>query len=307
MIATLIGKFISLPAFFRELKCVDNMNSSDFQQDTRHGAVGIPRITRGIFRTATGITLLQALAARLSDHEESQTDKPLWAAWLWGDAGRLLDDGSLGTFTVIAGDSSGVSADIHDGIPVWLAPDQAEEPTKADADGAMAMLLVSEPPAMEAYRVSRTINSPRSNTPKLLDPVGRDFGQRRQGRGLRRSTRQAKNDSISIGMCREEGPSNDCANEGHPPHPCKSRTSHLHTNNRREHQQRHTDPTRNSVLHPGVAATANNGAIRDFAVAERTLQNQAHGVFSSGLLPLSAALAKALATIATRRDPPAED
>lgn len=224
-----------------------------------------------------------------------------------GDASRLLDDGSLGTCTVIAGDSSGVSADIHDRIPVWLALDQAEESTKADADGAMAMPLISEPPAMEAYRVSRAVNAPRSNTPKLLDPVGRDFGQRRQGRGLRRSTRQAKNDSISIDMCREEAPSNDCANEGHPPHPCKSRTSHPHSNNRREHQQWHTDPARNSVLHPGVAATANNGAIRDFAVAERTLQNQAHGVFSRGLLPLSAALAKALATIATRRDPPAAD
>ena len=84
MIATLIGKFISLPVFFRELKCVNNMNSSDFQQDTRHGAVGIPRMTRGIFRIATGITLLQALAARLSHHVESQADKPLWAAGLWG-------------------------------------------------------------------------------------------------------------------------------------------------------------------------------------------------------------------------------
>lgn len=42
---------------------------------------------------------------------------------------------------------------------------------KADADDAMAMLLASEPPAMEAYRVSRAVNTPRNNTEQLLEPV----------------------------------------------------------------------------------------------------------------------------------------
>ena len=97
---------------------------------------------------------------------------PLWAAGLWEDASRLLDDGNLGTFTVITGDSSRVSADIHDRMPVWLAPGQAEGWIMADADGAMAMLLASEPPAMEAYRVSRAVNALCSNSPNLLDPVG---------------------------------------------------------------------------------------------------------------------------------------
>jgi len=96
---------------------------------------------------------------------------PLWAAGLWEDSSKLLDDDNLGTFTVITGDSSGVSADIHDRMPVWLAPGQAEEWMTADADGAMAMLLASEPPDMEAYRVSRAVNTPRSNSEALLDPV----------------------------------------------------------------------------------------------------------------------------------------
>ena len=99
------------------------------------------------------------------------TATPLWAAGLWEDASKLLGEDNLGTFTVITGDSSGVSADIHDRMPVWLAPGQAEEWMRADADGAMAMLLASEPPAMEAYRVSRAVNTPRSNAPTLLDPV----------------------------------------------------------------------------------------------------------------------------------------
>lgn len=64
-----------------------------------------------------------------------------------------------------------MSADIHDRMPVWLAPGQAEEWIKADAEAAMAMLLASEPPAMEACRVSRAVNTPRSNSEALLDPV----------------------------------------------------------------------------------------------------------------------------------------
>lgn len=33
------------------------------------------------------------------------------------------------------------------------------------------MLLAIEPPAMEAYRVSRAVNTPRSNIEQLLEPV----------------------------------------------------------------------------------------------------------------------------------------
>lgn len=56
-------------------------------------------------------------------------------------------------------------------MPVWLAPGQAEEWMKADADGAMAMLMASEPPPMEAYRVSRAVNTPRNNAEDLLQQV----------------------------------------------------------------------------------------------------------------------------------------
>jgi len=56
-------------------------------------------------------------------------------------------------------------------MPVWLAPGLAEEWMKADADAAMGMLLASEPPPMEAYRVSRAVNTPRSNAEALLEPV----------------------------------------------------------------------------------------------------------------------------------------
>lgn len=96
---------------------------------------------------------------------------PLWAAGLWEDASPLLGPDNLGTFTVITGDSSGVSADIHDRMPVWLDPAQAEDWMAADADAAMAMLLASQLPAMAAYRVSRAVNSPRNNGEDLLQPI----------------------------------------------------------------------------------------------------------------------------------------
>lgn len=96
---------------------------------------------------------------------------PLLAAGLWEDSSHLLPDGNLGTFAIITGDSSGVSADIHDRMPVWLQPGQVDEWMAADPDDAMAMLLASETPVMEAYRVSRAVNSPRNNTEELLSPV----------------------------------------------------------------------------------------------------------------------------------------
>ncbi len=64
-----------------------------------------------------------------------------------------------------------MSADIHDRMPVWLPPGQAEEWMKAVTDAAMAMLLSSEPPATEAYRVNRAVNTPRNNREDLLTPI----------------------------------------------------------------------------------------------------------------------------------------
>ncbi len=56
-----------------------------------------------------------------------------------------MRNGGLGTFTIITGDNSGVSADIHDRMPVWLQPGQVDDWMAAEPDDAMAMLLASEP------------------------------------------------------------------------------------------------------------------------------------------------------------------
>ncbi|WP_353087073.1 SOS response-associated peptidase family protein [Stenotrophomonas sp.] len=54
--------------------------------------------------------------------------------------------GGLGTFTIITGDSSGVSADIHDRMPAWLQPGQVDDWMAAEPDDAVAILLASKPP-----------------------------------------------------------------------------------------------------------------------------------------------------------------
>lgn len=53
----------------------------------------------------------------------------------------------------------------------WLKHGQLDEWLAAEPDDAMAMLLASEPPAMEAYRVSRSVNTPRNNREELLEQV----------------------------------------------------------------------------------------------------------------------------------------
>jgi len=77
----------------------------------------------------------------------------------------------MGTFTIITGDSSGVSADIHDRMPVWLQAGQIDDWMAASPDDAMGMLLASMPPSMTAYRVNRTVNTPRNNFEELLAPA----------------------------------------------------------------------------------------------------------------------------------------
>jgi len=54
---------------------------------------------------------------------------------------------------------------------VWLQAGQIDDWMAAGPDDAMAMLLASTPPSMEAYRVSRAVNTPRNNRPTLLEVV----------------------------------------------------------------------------------------------------------------------------------------
>jgi len=52
------------------------------------------------------------------------------------------------------------------------APSYVPEMQEAIQDLSLTELSASSgPPAMEAYRVSRAVNTPRNNRPELLSPV----------------------------------------------------------------------------------------------------------------------------------------
>lgn len=101
-------------------------------------------------------------------------EAPLWAAGLWEPPNGLEGEQPLGTFTVITGGSSGVSADIHDRMPVIVPIGLGPKWLTAGPDDAMAILLGSELPTMEAYPVSRAVNTPRNDRAELLVPIDPD-------------------------------------------------------------------------------------------------------------------------------------
>jgi len=95
-------------------------------------------------------------------------EHPFWAAGLWEDHSPLLAEGNRGTFTVITGNGSGISADIHDRMPVPPAAEHFADWRRADQDDVMALLTASTPPSMQPYRVSRRVNTPPNNDPSLF-------------------------------------------------------------------------------------------------------------------------------------------
>ena len=105
--------------------------------------------------------------------------RPTNSAWTSGEASpasfaaassKLLGEDNPGTFTVITGDSNGVSTDIYDRRPVWLAPSRAEAWMRADTRDAMEMLLASEPQALDAYPVSRAVNTAATTPNSCCSP-----------------------------------------------------------------------------------------------------------------------------------------
>jgi putative SOS response-associated peptidase YedK len=57
-----------------------------------------------------------------------------------------------------------------DPVAAWLAPAQPEGWMKGGANRSITCSWPT-PPAMEDHRVSRAVNTPRSNSEALLDPV----------------------------------------------------------------------------------------------------------------------------------------
>lgn len=100
-------------------------------------------------------------------------DQPAFAlAGLW-DVWRGADGSELPTFTLITTSPNALMQDIHDRMPVildsdsarrWLAPEDLP-------DAPVEVLQPFDAARMEAYPVSRAVNSPANEGPALVCPV----------------------------------------------------------------------------------------------------------------------------------------
>ncbi|MBY4604152.1 MULTISPECIES: SOS response-associated peptidase [Bacillus] len=82
----------------------------------------------------------------------------------------------LYTCTIITTTPNELMKDIHDRMPVILTHDQEKEwlnPLNTDSDDLQSLLLPYDADDMEAYQVSPLVNSPKNNSPALLDVQNR--------------------------------------------------------------------------------------------------------------------------------------
>lgn len=90
------------------------------------------------------------------------------------DRWRSPDDSEIHSFTIITTEPNDLARPIHNRMPVilhredeqrWLAPEPLES---KDLEGLLKPYPADE---MEAYRVSRDVNSPMVDEPELIEPV----------------------------------------------------------------------------------------------------------------------------------------
>jgi Uncharacterized conserved protein, COG2135 len=100
-------------------------------------------------------------------------DSPLALAGLW-DTWTDPDGNEIESFTIIVRPAIPGISDIHDRMPAVLPEEMWEDWLNPDAPDVMGMkeqLMVGDPGSLEWYRVSRVVNSSRSEGPELLKRI----------------------------------------------------------------------------------------------------------------------------------------
>jgi putative SOS response-associated peptidase YedK len=75
--------------------------------------------------------------------------------------------------TIITGEPNVLTGDVHDRMPVILAPSDYDvwlDPEFQDKDKLLALLRPYPAEEMKAFPVSTTVNSPRNDTPECVEP-----------------------------------------------------------------------------------------------------------------------------------------
>jgi putative SOS response-associated peptidase YedK len=102
-----------------------------------------------------------------------RSQRPMALAGLW-ERWRPADGPPLRTGLVITCPSRGRLARIHDRMPVILDPDAATRWLDPELDDPSALLVPYPDEALEIYPVSGRVNSPRNDSPELIEPADPD-------------------------------------------------------------------------------------------------------------------------------------
>lgn len=92
----------------------------------------------------------------------------LWERWISPEGKPLY------SCTVITTNPNKLVEDIHDRMPVILKPEDEKiwlDPTNNDMKGLQHLLKPLPEELMEAYEVSGMVNSPKNNSPKLIEQI----------------------------------------------------------------------------------------------------------------------------------------
>lgn len=107
----------------------------------------------------------------------SPDKKPFAFAGLW-DRWHAPDGRALETCTIVTTDANERVRELHDRMPVVLAPEQHDlwlDPA-ADRDQLLALLAPAPPAALESFAVSTVVNRPDNEGPECIEPVPMLFG-----------------------------------------------------------------------------------------------------------------------------------
>jgi putative SOS response-associated peptidase YedK len=140
-------------------------------------------------------------------HIRMRDGKPFAFAGLW-EVWRGPEGKKLSTCTIITGPPNDLVRDIHDRMPSILRPEHYHkwlDPDEASPEALTELLQPFPAEWMEAYPVGRAVNSPKNESPELIEPAKPeaapaagalpgarpDAGQRRRKRGAAADDQQS--------------------------------------------------------------------------------------------------------------------
>jgi putative SOS response-associated peptidase YedK len=97
--------------------------------------------------------------------------EPFGLAGLW-DSSVKADGETVHSCTIVTVEANSMVAEIHakKRMPAIVTPDAASAWLEGTNDDARSLLAPYPANLMDAYPVSRQVNSPRNNTPELIEP-----------------------------------------------------------------------------------------------------------------------------------------